>query len=71
MDPKACLRLVSDALKDRDFETAAEHLEDYRAWRSRGGYEPCLDDARPYASRGDDLARHYRHACMLHGFGGK
>jgi hypothetical protein len=30
MDPKACLKLASQALKDSDFETAAEHLAYYR-----------------------------------------
>lgn len=69
MDPKACLERASTALKDRDYEAAADALGDYRDWRKAYGYEPILDERRPYATRGDDVASAMEHACLLHGYG--
>ena len=40
MDPSACLQLVSDAVADGDLDAAMEHLDNYRAWRAAGGFEP-------------------------------
>ena len=40
MDPLACLNRAADALATGDFDEARLALSDYRAWRSRGGFEP-------------------------------
>jgi hypothetical protein len=46
MDPEACLARAESALEDNDHEEAADALEDYRQWRSCGGFEPLNGDAR-------------------------
>lgn len=46
MDPKACLDRAEEALKDGDLEECREALQDYRAWRNRGGFEPKGGDLR-------------------------
>jgi hypothetical protein len=51
MDPAACLRRAAEALADNDIDEARAALDDYRAWRSRGGFEPA---------DGDDLERQLR-----------
>lgn len=64
MDPKACLRSASDALKDSDFEAAADSLTDYYAWRRSGGYEPTIGEF----AQGDNVAAVFSHFCRLKGF---
>jgi hypothetical protein len=46
MDPEACLQAAETALAEGDHEEAREHLENYRSWRSRGGFMPTNGDAR-------------------------
>ncbi len=41
MDPKETLRLAEQAIYDGEYEDATEHLNNYREWRERGGFEPC------------------------------
>ncbi len=65
MDPKACLRAASEALKDSDFESAADSLADYREWRASGGFEPILGEF----ARGDSVAVVFENFCKQHGFG--
>jgi hypothetical protein len=40
MDPNACLTACDQAISDGDIAAAMAHLEDYRQWRCRGGFEP-------------------------------
>jgi hypothetical protein len=46
MDPAACLQRASEAIDAVDFAEARLALSDYRAWRSRGGFEPTDGDRR-------------------------
>lgn len=51
LDPKASLDRAANALDQGDYDTAREALDDYGAWRKRGGFEP---------PGGDDRARELR-----------
>jgi hypothetical protein len=51
MDPEACLKAAEEALAEGDHEEVRERLEDYRGWRSRGGFEPENGDMRANALR--------------------
>lgn len=52
MDPLSCLLAAQDAIRDGDLETAADHLDNYRNCRRRGGFEPAI-----HGTRGDTFAR--------------
>lgn len=51
MDPEEILRLARTALDSSPtrFYDAAVALQDYRAWRARGGIEPLDGDQRAQA----------------------
>jgi hypothetical protein len=49
MDPERCLARAEEALANNDVRNAKESLEDYVAWRGRGGFEPPGGDARAKA----------------------
>ena len=51
MDPNACLDRAESALHDNDHEECESALDDYAAWRSRGGFEPDGGDRRAMATR--------------------
>jgi hypothetical protein len=68
VDPAACLDLASMATDGGDYEAALEHLDDYRTWRLRGGFEPrggdeharsmrrrIFDDREPPEPDGEDF----------------
>lgn len=42
MDPKACIERAWAAFYDGDREECRAALDDYRAWRARGGFDPEL-----------------------------
>lgn len=69
MDPKACLIAARDAVNDHDYETAHDHLCDYRDWRSAGGFDPGFAQRGDLESPGDAIASMLAHVCFLHGFG--
>lgn len=46
MDPEACLTRAEEALADGDLEECQAALDDYRDWRSRGGFQPADGDDR-------------------------
>lgn len=44
MDPKACLELAADSVRDNDKESARTHLRQYALWRNNGGFQPTGGD---------------------------
>lgn len=54
MDPSACLAACDQAISDFMLDGAREHLDDYREWRRRGGFEPS--DVAGTSKRGDVFA---------------
>ncbi len=46
MDPEKCLQDAFKSILAREWEDAADHLENYRTWRSNGGFEPKKGDKR-------------------------
>lgn len=46
MDPVACLRLALEHFEDECYDEAMYSLEDYFAWRLKGGFEPTGGDER-------------------------
>ena len=48
MDPKACLDRAEGALAEGDLEECREALQDYRTWRTKGGFEPSGGDVLYY-----------------------
>ena len=57
MDPTATLRLAMEAIENGEYEEAHEHLEAYREWRNKGGFEPYwLNSGQgPWTITGDAL----------------
>ena len=45
MDPQSTLRLAASCLELGDYAGARNALDDYWAWRDRGGFEPTGGDA--------------------------
>lgn len=52
MDPKACLERAMEAYTDGETDEARAALNDYLAWRRKGGIVPTMDDGM----RGDAFA---------------
>lgn len=46
MDPDTCLTMAEEACAEGDFREAASCIEDYKAWRRQGGFEPDMGLAR-------------------------
>lgn len=40
MDTVAALHWAMEAIEEGDYDRAREHLEAYREWRNKGGFEP-------------------------------
>lgn len=46
MDPEACLSEAESDIDDGEYVSASQHVQDYRTWRSKGGFEPLNGDQR-------------------------
>lgn len=55
MDPKACLERLANAIRQSDWSTAVEALNNYYRWRMHGGFEPMVG-TRPGDYHADELA---------------
>ncbi len=55
MDPAQALTDALAQLRAGDYTAAAEHLEDYAAWRGRDGFQPVFAAARFSGISGDAL----------------
>lgn len=56
MDPNSCLRELSIALSESNWEVAFEHRDTLREWLDRGGFEPNWDvylEAAEWFSQGE------------------
>lgn len=42
MDPNACVKRITDALRDGDIEEACDAILDLEDWLSNGGFPPSV-----------------------------